>query len=263
MSNFETLYDKIGTGYNNTRKPDKYILNKITDLLQPKKGNFYLDIGCGTGNYTVKIANENFNFVGVEPSEKMLELAKAKSNKITWKIGIAEAIPIENDIFDGIIGTLTIHHWKNLEKAFKELFRVLKVKGKIILFTSTSEQMEGYWLNKYFPKMLQESIKQMPTLEKIKNASEKAGFKKFETEKYFIQNDLEDLFLYAGKNRPKLYLDENVRNGISSFANLSLKEEVESGLTKLENDIKSNEIEKTIIEYENNYGDYMFIIIEK
>lgn len=263
MNNSETLYNKIGNGYNNTRKPDKYIVKKIIELLQPKKENVYLDIGCGTGNYTAEIAKDDFSFVGVEPSEKMLELAKTKSNKIIWKIGTAEAIPSENDVFDGIIGTLTIHHWSNLEKAFTELYRVLKANGKIVLFTSTSEQMEGYWLNKYFPRMLRESINQMPTFEKIKKAAEKAGFKIINTEKYFIQNDLEDLFLYAGKNRPKLYLDENVRKGISSFANLSLKEEVESGLAILENDIKSNQIEKTINEYENNTGDYLFVQIEK
>ncbi|MBN8642828.1 MAG: methyltransferase domain-containing protein [Flavobacteriales bacterium] len=263
MKNSKALYNKIGIGYNNTRKPDKYILKKIIELLQPEKEKLYLDIGCGTGNYTVEIANEDFNFIGVDPSEKMLESARTKSNQINWKIGTAESIPAENDVFDGIIGVLTIHHWTNLEKAFTELYRTLKVNGKIVLFTSTSEQMKGYWLNKYFPKMLKESINQMPTFEEIKTASEKAGLKIINTEKYFIQNDLEDLFLYAGKNRPKLYLDENVRKGISSFANLSLKEEVEKGLSTLENDVQSNEIEKTINRYKNNDGDYLFIQIEK
>jgi ubiquinone/menaquinone biosynthesis C-methylase UbiE len=263
MNKPDILYNNIGIGYNNTRQPDKYLLSKLTMLLNPKQENLYLDIGCGTGNYTNEIANNQYNFVGVEPSMKMLEIAKLKNQKIDWLIGCAEQIPAENNIFDGVIGTLTVHHWTNIEKGFSELFRVMKVGGKIVLFTSTPEQMKGYWLNHYFPQMLKNSIIQMPAFEIIKSASEKAGFKKIITEKYFVKDDLQDLFLYAGKNRPKLYLNETVRKGISSFAVLSLKEEVENGLQKLEDDIKTNKIEKIIAEYENNNGDYLFVIIEK
>ena len=123
--------------------------------------------------------------------------------------------------------------------------------------------MKGYWLNKYFPKMLKESIAQMPTFVQIENATENAGFKSIKTEKYFIQNDLEDLFLYAGKNRPELYLDEDVRKGISSFANLSIKEEVKNGLNDIKNDIETNKINQIISDYKNNDGDYLFVVIEK
>ncbi|MHB1278877.1 MAG: class I SAM-dependent methyltransferase, partial [Bacteroidia bacterium] len=94
-------------------------------------------IGCGTGNYTTALASENYAFTGVEPSGKMLEIAKNRSQKITWLSGSAENIPAENNAFDGAIGTLTIHHWRNLETAFEELSRVLKSGSKLVLFTST------------------------------------------------------------------------------------------------------------------------------
>src|SRR5690606_17469052 len=133
--------------------------------------------------------------------------------------------------------SLTIHHWTNLEKGIAELSRVLKTKGRIVIFTSTPEQMKGYWLNHYFPKMLSASIIQMPALERIKSAMEASGIGISETEKYHVKPDLKDKFLYCGKHDPEIYLDKNIRAGISSFASLANHTEAESGLSKLREDI--------------------------
>lgn len=263
MRNDLLLYNSIGDGYNMTRQPDQYLVSKLTEFLTPTESGLYLDIGCGTGNYTTAIANNTYDFVGVEPSGKMLEMAKTKSPKTRWLMGSAEHIPTESTIFDGVIATLTIHHWTNLYKAFEELYRVIKAGGKIVLFTATPIQMKGYWLNHYFPKMMKKSLNQMPTYESIKVMSEKIGYTNIFCETYFVKDDLTDLFLYAGKNRPELYLDETVRKGISSFANLALKEEVNRGLLNLDSDINKNNISEIIAGYENKDGDYLFIIIEK
>jgi hypothetical protein len=64
-------------------------------------------------------------------------------------------------------------------------------------------------------------------------------------------------------NKPEIYLDENVRNGISSFASQSNKEEVISGIRMLEEDIKSKKIEKVIQSFETELGDYLFINARK
>ena len=95
-------------------------------------------------------------------------------------------------VFDGIIATLTIHHWTVLRQAFAELSRVLKDDGKIILFTSTPEQMKTYWLNHYFPKMLHSSIVQMPSLATIQEVISQKGLVITHIEKYLIQDDLKD-----------------------------------------------------------------------
>jgi ubiquinone/menaquinone biosynthesis C-methylase UbiE len=141
----ETKYDKIGTGYNSTRQADPYLTERLYYQLQPKTDRLYLDIGCGTGNYTCTLADKGLNFIGVEPSEKMLSEAKIRNQHINWFKGRAEQIPTEDEVFDGIIATLTIHHWTDLKKAFAELDRVLVDNGKIVMFTSSPEQMKGYW----------------------------------------------------------------------------------------------------------------------
>ena len=255
-------YDRIGIDYNETRKPDPYLCDRLFHLLNPKKDSIYLDIGCGTGNYTCQIFKRGVQLIGVDPSMEMLEIARSRTDGIIWKKGNAENIPLENNSVEGVMASLTLHHWADLNKGFNELNRVIKKGGQIVFFTATPKQMEGYWLNEYFPKMLQVSIEQMPTFNFIKNNLDKNGFKIISTEKYFIKNDLQDLFLYAGKNRPKLYLNKKMRKGISSFSDLANKEEVEHGLEKLKEDILSERINRVIKNYENEKGDYLFIVAE-
>lgn len=257
-------YDDIGINYNETRSADPYIAEHLLKNLIPKANGLFLDIGCGTGNYTNAFQKKEFDFIGIDPSKKMLEKAKLKNQNINWKLGKAESIPLDYESIDGIIGSLTIHHWNDLEKGFTELYRVLKPNSHIVIFTSTPKQMKGYWLNHYFPKMLEDSMLQMPAFETVKTAMANSGFSKIETELYSIKPNLKDLFLlYCGKQNPKLYLNSAVRQGISSFSSLANENEVDKGLKNLEKDILNNCIQGIMNSYKNNLGDYLFIIAKK
>jgi SAM-dependent methyltransferase len=256
-------YNVIGRVYNTSRQADPYIAGRLLHLLAPAPGRKYLDIGCGTGNYTARLAESGLSFCGVEPSNVMLDQAKQKLGNVTWLTGTAEAIPVKANSFDGAIATLTIHHWQNLKQAFAELFRVVIPGANFILFTALPQQMEAYWLNHYFPDMLKKAIEQMPSAELINATATCAGFSMIETEKYFIQPDLKDLFLYSGKHYPELYFDNNVRHSISSFAALANVSEVTDGLQQLRADIDTGLFEALKNQYNNTLGDYIFIVFNK
>ena len=259
------LYNKIGKTYNTTRKADPLITSRICDLLTTNSNinGSFLDIGCGTGNYTIELCHQGLNFTGIDPSQKMIEIAQSKSNEIKWDIGKAEDIGYPNHSFDGAIATLTIHHWDSLEKSFQQIFRVLKPDSSIVIFTSTTEQMEEYWLNYYFPEMMKASSIKMPSYSKIVQAAKHVEFELITIEKYFIHDDLEDLFLYSGKNDPAKYLDENIRRSISSFAEASSQKEIDNGLKQLEQDISNNTIEVIKNKFKYDLGDYMFLVFKK
>lgn len=259
----EVKYDKIGTDYNLTRKADKYLTEQLLRHLKPIKSGKYLDIGCGTGNYTNELQKSGFQFIGIDPSKQMLEKANLKNDEIDWKVGTAENIVLPENFIDGVMASLTIHHWTNLKNGFSELNRVLKPNGRMVIFTSTPKQMRGYWLNHYFPKMLSDSIIQMPTLKSIEIAMKESGTELIETVKYFIKPDLQDQFLYCGKQNPELYFDDQIRHGISSFSSLANRIEVEQGLLELRKDIDSGKVNEIIKSYENNFGDYLYIIGKK
>ncbi|WP_282043058.1 class I SAM-dependent methyltransferase [Winogradskyella flava] len=258
-----TKYNKIGINYNQTRQADPYLTKQLLKHLNPNKNGNYLDIGCGTGNYTNEFQKKGFTFIGIDPSIEMLQKARSQNQNIEWQIGTAEKTDLAQHSVDGIIGTLTIHHWTNLHRAFSELASILKPNGKIVIFTSTPQQMKGYWLNHYFPKMLEYSMVQMPSLEAVEQAMVSAGFKITSTEIYNIKPDLQDQFLYCGKQNPELYFDESIRHGISSFSALANLEEVETGLIQLREDIDNEKIKDIMKSYENDFGDYLYIIGKK
>jgi len=256
-------YDRIGLGYNRTRKADPWLTERLWQHLSPGVEGIYLDIGCGTGNYTGALQEKGARLVGVDPSAKMLETARARNRHVRWMTGKAEDIPLADTSMEGAIASLTIHHWADLHTGFRELSRVLKPGGRVVIFTSTPRQMQGYWLNHYFPRMLADSMVQMPSLEAVEQSMEGTGLEIIDTEKYFVQPDLEDLFLYSGKHDPSLYLDPQVRQGISSFSALANAAEVGQGLSRLQSDIESGDIDRIVRSYTNDAGDYLFIIARK
>ena len=256
-------YDHIGIDYNATRKADPFLAQKLVEHLQPKKNGNYLDIGCGTGNYTVALNQKGYAFVGIDPSTTMLEQAKLQNSTVAWKLGAAEHTGLPSHSLEGIIAFLTIHHWTVLEKGFAELYRVLRPNSKLAVFTATPKQMQGYWLCHYFPKMMADSIAQMPSLQTVEKAMRNSGLSNLKTDAYFIHKELEDKFLYCGKHHPELYFDPKIQQGISSFSALANKEEVKHGLSQLREDSNSGKINEIIKSYENELGDYMFILSVK
>ena len=264
LNRMEERYDTIGIGYDSTRRADPYLARKMFDFLnsgQPDAN--YLDIGCGTGNYTHALNEMGLSFIGIEPSEEMLSKARAKNNAITWQQGTAENICLESEIVEGVLVSLTIHHWTSLVQGFSEVFRVLKKQGKVVLFTTLPEQTQAYWLSHYFPTMIEDSVSVLPPLQQIEQAFQKAGLTIIQKEPYFVQPDLEDWFLYCGKHRPEMYFQEEVRNGISSFSLIAKQEEIKTGLERMRSDLHSGKLDQVIKEHENDLGDYLFIVGEK
>ena len=259
----QTIYNKIGIGYNYTRRADPYIAGRLYSLLAPQEGNTYLDIGCGTGNYTIKLAEMGVKLIGIDPSELMLAEAKNKYSDIQWLHGQAEHIPLADNSVDGAIATLTIHHWKDIERSFSELARVMKTGSSIVIFTFTPEQEEGYWFNHFFPAMMQKGIAHSMSLDTINKLAKKHGFKEYLTEKYFVHDGLEDMFGYSGKNDPERYFDPAIIKGISYFSIYADPQEVKDGLLQLRESIDNGSFQNIKKQYENDLGDYLFIVLKK
>lgn len=257
------VYDQIGTGYDTTRKADPFITARLAAHLQVQANQNYLDVACGTGNYTVEISiKHGGHWTGMDESSKMIAEARRKSNRVNWVLSPCEAITAADETFDGAICTLAIHHFASLDKAFREVFRAMR-SGKFVIFTSTPGQMQRYWLCHYFPKAMRSAMKQMPTEQSVINALDLAGFEKYSIEPYAIRKDLKDFFLYSGKFNPSLYLNPGFRSGISTFANLADDREIESGCEHLSADIQSGKITEIQRKYDHPNGDYMLLVAEK
>eukprot|EP00300_Choanocystis_sp_HF-7_P032152 c42239_g1_i1.p1 GENE.c42239_g1_i1~~c42239_g1_i1.p1 ORF type:complete len:276 (+),score=-8.83 c42239_g1_i1:247-1074(+) len=259
------IYNEIGKTYDLTRKADPKIADEIYNLLDlgvvPNEAKI-LDIGCGSGNYTIALKNKGLNIEGVDISEEMLTKARSKNKEIKFSLGDAcNLLALYQDQqFDGATCVLATHHIKNLSLAFEQIFRVLKGSANLVIFTATPTQMKKYWLNYYFPEIMKSAtIDEMREFENLHNLLINAGFVAIKSEPFFVTDTLQDMFLHSGKYRPEIYLEQKFRDGISTFAKNSNHPEIKSGIKKLKDDIDSKKIDQIIADHETKLGEYLFV----
>jgi len=262
------LYDRIGVGYDTTRRADPYLAGRLAELLGVRADGRYLDLACGTGNYTTSLSARGGRWLGVDRSGAMLATARAKRSRVSWLAGDAARLPFRDAAFDGVLCTLALHHMGDHRAVFDEVRRILASGPSgsddsdhrpFVIFTSDPDLMSRYWLTDYFPTMMGRAMRQMPPIGTVERLLRAAGFAHVEVEPYAVRPDLEDLFLFAGKHRPSMYLDPRVRAGISSFANLSTREEVEAGLARLASDVDTGAMDRVIRDAETERGEYLFV----
>ena len=256
------LYDRIGVGYDTTRQADPYLLSRLIYHLRPRASGRYLDIGSGTGNYTIAMHQAGVPIRGLELSATMLKRAKEKAPAIAWTNGRAEAIPFASGSFDGATCTFVHHHMADPVGAFREVRRVLKPGARFVILNGTAEQMRHYWLNEYFPRMMEKAT--APYLRFVTvDVLESAGFRIACEEKYDVTPDLKDFFLCCGKLQPQRYLDPSIRSGISSFADAPDQDEIARGVQRIADDIESGRIRDVMRKFAYDGGDYMFTVAER
>jgi SAM-dependent methyltransferase len=106
-----------------------------------KEGDVVLDLGSGAG-FDVFLASKkvglNGKAIGVDMTDEMLEKAKANAKKggftnVEFKKGDIEDLPIDDNSIDMVISNCVINLAPNKEKVFKEIYRVLKPGGQLMV----------------------------------------------------------------------------------------------------------------------------------
>ena len=258
------LYDTIGRTYDATRRADPEITSYLVKFLNLERGASYLDVACGTGNYTSALANLSARMFGIDQSSTMLDAARRKNSSIKLVRGDAELLPFRGGSFRGAICTWAIHHMRDYGAAFREIFRVIEC-GRFVLFGADPSQVAGYWLNEYFPSVGR-IAGELPTIEAVEQKLRAAGFSKITRQKWDIPETVQDWFFYAGKHHPEIYFDKKVRDGISIFAKSTEPaqvREIEEGLARLREDLESGRFAEVANKYRHDRGDCTFVIAEK
>jgi ubiquinone/menaquinone biosynthesis C-methylase UbiE len=256
------LYDRIGRGYDTTRQADPYLLSRLLHHLEPRIGGRYVDVGCGTGNYTIAMNQAGVPICGIDVSATMLKRARDKSRAVTWLNGDVLAQPFRDASFAGATMTFVHHHVSEPAAAFRETRRVLAPAAKLVLLNGTAEQTRHFWLVEYFPLAMEQAASSCSQAQ-TEAALAAAGFSIRTIEPYEVADDLKDWFLCSGKHKPELYLDPQVRAGISAFACAKDQGEIGRGLERLGEDIRSGRIAKVIRQYAWEGGDYTFTVAVK
>jgi trans-aconitate methyltransferase len=103
--------------------------NDVVDLLDPKKGEVILDIGCGDGELTQRLQEKGCSVIGIDSSPSMIEAAK--------NLGIESYVMDGNNIsyqnkFDAIFSNAALHWLTQPEKTIKGAYLALKDNGRFV-----------------------------------------------------------------------------------------------------------------------------------
>ena len=215
------LYDEIGIGYQQRRRPDPRLAAAITRALD--RSESVVNVGAGTGSYEPL----DRPVVAVEPAMTMIRQRRAGSAPAVQ--ASATDLPFRDDGFAGALAILTVHHWPDRARGLDELARVARRRVVVVTWDPSSS---GFWLvDDYFREIIDIDRRIFPTIDDFGRA-----FGRIEVEPLPIPHDCVDGFLGAYWRRPHAYLDVGVRSAISTFAKTS-PQELESGLEQLRRDL--------------------------
>lgn len=145
-------YDAISKVYDDVREADVDLLNQFFEEVGISAATRILDIGCGTGNHTDLLQRiSGAQVSGVEPSEGMLDKARAKNPAIDFRQGNAAQIPFDDGSFDFAYMTDVIHHVPDIGAMFDEIKRVLRPGGKLCIATQSHDQIGRRPIAQFFP----------------------------------------------------------------------------------------------------------------
>jgi ubiquinone/menaquinone biosynthesis C-methylase UbiE len=118
----------------------KYEAELILDLLKPKQGEIILDAGCGTGVFTLDILSWGSKVIGLDISLPMLIRAGKKLKGFPFQMVLADMLnlPFPESSFDKVVSVTALEFIEDAKGAVKELFRVTKKGGCIVVATLNS-----------------------------------------------------------------------------------------------------------------------------
>ncbi len=106
-----------------------------------------VDLGCGTGDLLPLLKIKSDQVIGVEKSFKMLEEARKHyeldRDGIDIRIGELEHLPLRDEEADIALTNLVLHHLSEPKKAIKEVHRILKPEGSLIIIDLLLHQEES------------------------------------------------------------------------------------------------------------------------
>lgn len=221
----EAVYNLIGKGYGDVRRPDPRIAAQIRVAIGA--ADSLVNVGAGVGAYEP----DDVWTVAVDPSDVMI--AQRPVTAAPAVQARAERLPFRDGAFDVGMATFTVHHWSDPLAGLNELQRVSR--RQVVLTWDPATFERSFWFARdYLPRghqsdergtanmiatTLRSSVTETPVL---------------------VPADCTDGFYAAYWARPEAFLDPTVRAGVSALA-LEEPSRVQSALTRLADDLASGD----------------------
>jgi ubiquinone biosynthesis O-methyltransferase len=164
MNMYDTL-KRVEVIYNELLSPEKYDLN----------GKTLLDAGCGTGWFSKPAAERGAKVTSMDLGEKLLEEVKKKCES-TRVVGSIMEMPFEDNSFDYVVSSEVIEHIPDANAAIKELYRVLKPGGTLVLTTPNKVWYFAIWFANTFKLRPYQGLENWLSQGELRRMLQGAGF---------------------------------------------------------------------------------------
>ena len=168
---------------------------KVAKLVDPKPGQSILDLAAGTGSSSAAFVKPGVKVVAADFSEGMLEVGRQRHPGIDFVFADATKLPFKDQEFDTVTISFGLRNVENTEVALKEMLRVLKPGGKLVVceFSAIpSKLLNGlylFYLKNVLPRLsglisknpaaynyLAESIEAWPKQKELAQIIESVGY---------------------------------------------------------------------------------------
>ena len=144
-----THFDTISAAYDDSLPAhvvDHYLGKRVQFVLDHCRRGAGLDVGCGTGVLAARLAAAGYVMAGVDPSEGMLEVLRARAPEVNAIRASGTSLPFGDDTFDVVLSVAVMHHIAaadDVRRTLFEMVRVTKPGGHVLVWDHNPRN--PYW----------------------------------------------------------------------------------------------------------------------
>ncbi len=131
------VFDILAPFYDIVTMPFSRVRDQVVNFTNARNGSKILDVATGTGKQAFAFARKGYEVIGIDLSEAMLKVAnkKNKYGNVKFEVGDATNLPFEDNSYDICCVSFGLHDMplSIREKALKEMVRVTKTKGMMVI----------------------------------------------------------------------------------------------------------------------------------
>ena len=182
-------YRRIADTYDATRPLLEEIVERwmtlISERIGPRQRVELLDLGCGTGRFSIPIASRlGYSVTGADNSEEMLEKARDKEggDRVRWSMQDATRLSYSSDSFDVVFMSHLLHHLDEPLDVVGECYRILRPDGVILNRYGSMKDIRDDPEHRFFPGSVEIDEARTPNIEQVEEWFRVAGFNETSTE---------------------------------------------------------------------------------
>ncbi len=182
-------YRRIANTYDIARSMSEENLELWLRLISEKLGDHrnlkLLDLGCGTGRFSIPIADRlGYSVTGADESSAMLREARKKDEgaQVKWDIQEATSLSYPVESFDAVFMSHLLHHVDEPLRVVEECHRILRPKGILLDRYGAIEDIHDDPEHRFFPRIIELDRARTPTVEQVEKWFGTAGFKRVSSE---------------------------------------------------------------------------------